>query len=63
MAMENEMPTGRPNLTVSKEPVGPKVAGSKGSNGDMAVTDAVIIVAIAWLILFGFSFSLRAHNV
>ena len=63
MAMENEAPTGRPSLSISREPIGPKTAGSKGTPGDMAVTDAVIIVAIAWIILFGFSFSLRAHNV
>lgn len=64
MAIENEMPTGRPNLTVSREPVGSnKSSMATKSIGDQALMDAVVIVAIAWLILFSFSFSLRHHNI
>lgn len=51
------------NLVVSREPVPPKNAGSKGSLGDQAVMDAVIIVAIAWAVLLFLAFTLRNHNI
>lgn len=51
------------NIQSTREPVGPKTAGSKGSVGDQAVMDAVIIVGAAWLIMFFLWFSLRSHNV
>jgi len=63
MAIENEMPTGRPHLAVSRAPMGPKLSGEKKSMGDQALMDSVVIVVIAWLFLFFFVFSLRAHNV
>jgi hypothetical protein len=50
-------------LTVSREPVGPKNAASKGSVGDVALMDALAIVIAAWVILFLLSFSLRRHNI
>lgn len=50
-------------ITTTREPVGPKKAGDKGTMGDMAVMDAVIIVGAAWLVLFFLAFSLRRHNV
>ena len=50
-------------IQTTREPVGPKTAGSKGSIGDQAVMDAVIIVGAAWLIIFMLWFSLRSHNV
>ena len=50
-------------LVTSREPVGPAVKGAPGSAGEMAVRDALIIIGIAWLILFFLTFSLRAHNV
>lgn len=53
---------GRPIVT-TREPVGPKNAGSKGSVGDTALMDAVGIVLAAWVILFLLSFSLRHHNI
>jgi hypothetical protein len=53
---------GRPIVT-TREPVGPKNAGSKGSPGDVALMDAVTIVVLAWLVLFLLWFSLRRHNV
>lgn len=53
---------GKPIVT-TREPVGPKNAGSKGSTGDVAVMDAVTIVVIAWVVLFLLWFSLRRHNV
>ena len=61
MITENQR-MGNPIVT-TREPVGPKKAGDKGTIGDMAVMDAVIIVGIAWLILFFLAFSLRRHNV
>ena len=50
-------------IVSTREPVGPKTAGDKGTPGDMAVMDAVMIVGAAWLILFFLGFSLRRHNV
>jgi hypothetical protein len=63
MAMAKEDPSGRPNLTISREPVGPRTPGAKGTNGDRALMDGLIIVGVAWAFLFFFVFSLRAHNV
>lgn len=53
---------GRP-IKTTNEPVGPKNAASKGSVGDQALMDALIIVGAAWLILFALMFSLRRHNI
>ena len=50
-------------IRTSNEPVGPKNAGAKGSVGDTALMDSVVIVGIAWAILFGLMFSLRRHNI
>lgn len=50
------------DLKVSREPVGPKRAGDKGSVGDVALMDAIAIVVAAWLILFLLAFTLRNHN-
>jgi hypothetical protein len=52
---------GRP-IQTTREPVGPKNAGSKGSAGDVALMDAVTIVVLAWVVLFLLWFSLRRHN-
>jgi hypothetical protein len=53
---------GQPIVT-TREPVGPKTAGDKGSPGDVALMDAVMIVGAAWLLLFLLAFSLRRHNI
>lgn len=50
-------------IVTSREPVGPKNAGSKGSVGDVALMDAIAIVVAAWVIVFLLGFSLRGHNV
>lgn len=50
-------------LVTSREPVGPKNAKSKGSVGDQALMDSLIIIGAAWLVLFMLMFSLRRHNV
>lgn len=50
-------------ITTTREPVGPKNAGSKGSVGDMAVMDAICIVVAAWIVLFFLAYSLRHHNI
>ena len=52
---------GRPIIT-TREPVGPKNAASKGSTGDQALMDALVIVIAAWLVVFLIGFSLRSHN-
>ena len=50
-------------LNVTREPVGPKNAGDKGTIGDKALMDAVMIVGGAWLLLFFLGFTLRKHNI
>jgi hypothetical protein len=50
-------------IQTTREPVGPVKSGDKGTPGDVAVMDAVMIVGAAWLILFLLAFSLRRHNV
>jgi hypothetical protein len=61
VAVEQEYTT-RP-IQTTREPVGPKNAGSKGSPGDVALMDAVAIVLIAWVVLFLLGVSLRRHNI
>lgn len=51
------------NLKTSNEPSGPLKGGDKGSIGDQAFKDAVLIVCICWAIVFATMFSLRAHNL
>jgi hypothetical protein len=63
MPTATETPTGRPTLVSSREPVGPKVAGDRGTPGDQALMDAITIVVIAWAVLFLLAFSLRRHNI
>ena len=63
MALATEAPRPGPSLVTAREPVGPRVAGAKGSPGDRALMDGVFIVGIAWLILVLLSFSLRAPNI
>ena len=50
-------------LTFSREPKGPKRSGDKGSIGDQALTDALMIIVACWILLFLLAFSLRRHNV
>jgi hypothetical protein len=61
MANEDER-LGQP-IRVSREPVGPKNAGTKGSIGDQAVMDAIAIVLLSWLIIFLLAFTLRRHSI
>lgn len=58
---ESREPT---RLNTEREPVGvePK-NGARGSVGDKAVMDAIVIVLIAWAVLFFLVFSLRRHNI
>jgi hypothetical protein len=50
-------------LVTSREPVGPKSAGDKGTLGDQALMDAMAVIAIAWVILLFLMFSLRSFNI
>lgn len=52
-----------PRLVTSREPVGPRAPGDKGSAGDRALMDGILIIGIAWAILFLLIWSLRSHNV
>lgn len=61
MATESER-VGDPIIT-TREPKGPKRSGDKGTVGDVALMDALLIVGIAWAVLFLLAFSLRRHNV
>ena len=61
MATEEDR-VGKP-ITHTREPQGPKTAGGKGSVGDQALMDAVMLVAACWVFLILLSFSLRRHNV
>jgi len=63
MPMQSETDRMGQPVRVSNEPVGPKNAGAKGSVGDTALMDAVVIVGIAWAIVFVLMFSLRRHNI
>jgi len=63
MAMVTEPERMGNPIVSTREPVGPKTAGDKGTPGDVAVMDAVMLVGAAWLILFFLWFSLRRHNV
>lgn len=61
--LASEFPKTRPDLAVTREPVGPKDAPSEKSDGSRAVMDAVIVVGVAWAVLFFLVFSLRSHNI
>ncbi len=61
MATEDER-QGRP-ISMTREPVGPKNAGSPGSVGDVALKDAIALVLVCWIIVIFFMFSLRRFNV
>lgn len=61
MGMEAER-VGEP-IRTTREPVGPKRAGDKGSVGDRALMDAVFIVGAAWLVLIALAVTLHRHNV
>ncbi len=50
-------------LTTSREPKGPKRSGDPGTVGDQALMDALLIVLLAWALLFMLVFSLRRHNI
>lgn len=50
-------------LVTSREPVKIKTAGEPGSQADTALTDAVVIIAAAWVLLFLLGFSLRRNNI
>ena len=50
-------------IVTNREPKGPGKAGDKGSLGDQALTDAITLILVAWVLLFVLSFSLRAHNI
>lgn len=57
--------TSIPRLVTSREPVGPKNVTDKNNVtvGDQAVTDALIVIGIAWAVLLVLYFSLRRYNV
>lgn len=52
----------RPELVTTREPVGPSKPGDPGSLGDKALTDALIIICICWVLLFALVYSLRSSS-
>ena len=60
MAVENETPPAKV-LNFKREPKGTnRMAGDADKSiGDKASTDALIIVCVAWFIVFALAFSLR----
>jgi hypothetical protein len=52
-----------PSLTTTRTPVGPDTATTPKTLGEQAFKDAIILIVVAWLILFFLFFSLRRHNV
>lgn len=47
----------------AREPKRKPAPGERGSIGDKAVIDGLVIVVAAWTILFFLAYSLRHHNV
>lgn len=52
-----------PILVTERIPVGPENVSKANTDGDRAVTDALIIVLIAWAVLAFLIFTLRRHNI
>jgi len=59
MKTENDSPR---VLSTEREPKGPVRAGAPGSVGDQALKDALIMVAVAWVVIFFLYFSLRNNQ-
>lgn len=50
-------------LVTSREPKSPKSKAPVDAAGNRVLMDAIIIVVIAWALLFLMAFSLKAHNI
>lgn len=61
--IREEMRGNHTPLITSREPVGPIRGGDKGSIGDTALTDALCVVAGAWVLIGLIMFSLRGFNI
>ncbi len=61
--VQEESRTSRPVLFASREPKGPAKPSDKGSLGDQALTDAMIILVACWVALFILAWTLRKYNV
>lgn len=49
-------------ITTAREPKGPTRPGDKGSAGDQALMDALVILGVCYAVLFLLMFSLRRHT-
>ncbi len=47
----------------ARDPKAKKRAGAKGSVGDQALMDSIILISIAWAILLLLFYSVRGHNI
>jgi hypothetical protein len=50
-------------LQTTREPQGPVKPGGKGSMGEQACNDALLMIGACWLLFFILVFSLRRHTV
>lgn len=62
MPMAKDAGATPPTLVTSREPT-TQVKGSDKTAGTQAFNDAVLIIAVAWLIIFALAFTLRKHNI
>ena len=51
------------SITTQREPKGPTKSGGKGTVGDQALMDALLLIVVCWLLVFALGFSLRVHNI
>jgi len=63
MPVKTEETRGAPAIAGGRDPERRSKSGQKGSAGDVAFNAAVMIVVVAWAVLFFLAFSLRHHNV
>ena len=52
-----------PALVTSREPKERAAPGEPGSLGQVTLSDALIIVGVAWVLIFLLALSLRSHNI
>lgn len=50
-------------LATTREPAGAPETTTPETEANQAVTDAVIIIAACWVLLFILAYSVRRHNV
>lgn len=62
MPLTKETGNTSPQLVTARTPVGPSNTAQASSVGDIAVKDALVIIAVCWFVVFALYFSLARHN-